>query len=104
MSSSELAISVRDLSKTYYIAPEAGRHTSIGEALVHRLRHPFERARKEVFQALTSVSFDINQGEVVGIGWRQPQPLSAEVDPVRATALENLAVPHPCELCLAQAD
>lgn len=67
MSSSELAISVRDLSKTYYIASESRRHTTIAEALVHRLRHPFERARKDIFQALKNVSFDINRGEVVGI-------------------------------------
>ncbi len=67
MSSSELAVSVRDVSKTYYIAPEAGRHSTIAETLVHRLRHPFERARKDIFQALTNVSFDINRGEIVGI-------------------------------------
>jgi lipopolysaccharide transport system ATP-binding protein len=67
MSSSDIAISVRDLSKSYTLAHNAVRHTTLGEALVHRLKNPLQRAEKETFWALKDVSFDINKGDVVGI-------------------------------------
>ncbi len=62
-----VAVSVRGLSKSYSIARNAAQHTTAGEALMHRLRHPFARAERETFLALDDVSFDIQKGDVVGI-------------------------------------
>ena len=67
MSSKDLAVSVRGLSKAYTIAHNAPKHTMVGEMLMHRLRHPFARPEKETFWALKDVEFDIMKGEVVGI-------------------------------------
>ena len=66
-SSSEIAVSVRGLSKAYTIAHNAARHTTAGEALMHRLKHPLHRAEKETFWALRDIDFDIKKGDVVGI-------------------------------------
>jgi len=62
-----VAVSVRGLSKSYSIAKNAAQHTTAGEALMHRLRHPFAKAERETFLALDDVSFDIQKGDVVGI-------------------------------------
>ncbi len=67
MSSSEIALSVRGLAKSYRIAEGRRRTTTLGEALVGRLRRPFARARGETFWALDDVSFDVRRGDVVGI-------------------------------------
>ena len=67
MSSSDVAVSVRGLSKAYTIAHNAAKHTTAGEALMHRLKHPLEKAEKETFWALKDVDFDIKKGDVVGI-------------------------------------
>jgi lipopolysaccharide transport system ATP-binding protein len=67
MSSKDVAVSVRGLSKAYTIAHNAPKHTMVGEMLMHRLKHPFERPKKETFWALKDVEFDIMKGDVVGI-------------------------------------
>ena len=67
MSSNDIAVSVRGLSKSYTIAHNAEKHTTLGEALMHRLRRPLERPERETFWALKDVSFDIKKGDVVGI-------------------------------------
>lgn len=67
MSRDDLAVSVRGLSKAYTIAHNAARHTTAGEALMHRLKNPLQRVEKETFWALKDVSFDIQKGDVVGI-------------------------------------
>ncbi len=67
MPSRDAAVSVRGLSKSYSIAKNAVNHTSAGEAIMHRLRHPFEKAERDTFWALNDVSFDIQKGDVVGI-------------------------------------
>jgi lipopolysaccharide transport system ATP-binding protein len=67
MSSSGIAVSVRGLSKSYSIARNAVRHTTVAEALAHRLRNPFAREERETFWALRDVDFDIHCGDVVGI-------------------------------------
>ena len=67
MSSSDIAVSVRGLSKSYSIAKSAAKHTTAGEALMHKLRHPFAREERETFWALNDVNFDIQRGDVVGI-------------------------------------
>lgn len=67
MSSRNLAMSVLGLSKSYTIAHQAASHTTVSEALMYRLRHPFQRAKRETFHALQDIAFDVHQGEVVGI-------------------------------------
>jgi len=67
MSSKDLALSIRNLSKAYTIAHNAVRHTTLGEALLHRVRNPIQRVQKETFYALKDVSFDVRQGEVIGL-------------------------------------
>jgi lipopolysaccharide transport system ATP-binding protein len=67
MSSSQVAVSVRDVSKVYQIAQNAARFTTAGEALMHRLRHPFSRIETESFYALRDVNFDVEPGNVVGV-------------------------------------
>src|SRR5690349_11066572 len=67
MSSNGLAVSVRGLSKSYTIAHNAEKHTTVAEALLHRLKNPLQRVEKETFWALKDLCFDIQQGDVVGV-------------------------------------
>ena len=67
MSSSDIAISVRGLSKSYTIAHQQEKHSTLAESVLARLCRPFHRAERETFWALKDVSFDIEQGDVVGI-------------------------------------
>ena len=66
-SSQNLAVSVRDLSKSYTIAHNDVRHSTASEALIHNIKNLGKRSTKETFWALKDVSFDIQKGEVVGI-------------------------------------
>ncbi|MBV9848940.1 MAG: ATP-binding cassette domain-containing protein [Armatimonadetes bacterium] len=66
MSSSDLAVSIQGLSKSYTIAHDDAGH-SAAQALRRRLRDPLRRAERETFWALRDVSFDIYKGDVVGI-------------------------------------
>ncbi len=67
LSSSDVAVSVRGLSKSYTIAHNAENHTTAGEALMHRLKNPLSKPETETFWALKDVEFDIQKGDVVGI-------------------------------------
>ncbi len=67
MSSSDIAVSVRGLSKSYSIAHNSERHETLAESLLHRLKNPFERATRETFWALKDIDLDIQKGDVVGI-------------------------------------
>ena len=63
---SELAISIRGLSKSYTIA-QTERHVTLAEQLLHSARKGFRPAPKDTFWALKDVSFDVQSGDVVGI-------------------------------------
>ena len=65
--SSDVAVSVRGLSKSYTIAHNAEQHSTAGEALMHRLKNPLAKPEKETFWALKDVDFDIQKGDVVGV-------------------------------------
>ena len=67
MSSSDTAISVRGLSKSYTIVHGQQRRPTFRDLVMDRLRNPFKRDQKETFWALKDVSFDIKRGEAVGI-------------------------------------
>ena len=66
-SKSDIAVSVRGLSKSYIIAHQGERHVTLAEQLLAKARRPFARAPKETFWALKDVEFDIQKGDVVGI-------------------------------------
>jgi len=67
MSSNDVAISVRDLSKSYTIVHGQQRRPTFRDLVMDRLRNPFKRDQKETFWALKDVSFDIKKGDAVGI-------------------------------------
>ncbi len=67
MSSNDNAISVRGLSKAYTIARNTEKHSTMGEAMLHRFKKPLQRAETETFWALKDLDFDIKKGDVVGI-------------------------------------
>jgi len=67
MSSSDLAISVRGLSKSYTIRHQEENHITLAEQLLHRARHPLARQERETFWALSNVNFDVRKGEVLGV-------------------------------------
>jgi lipopolysaccharide transport system ATP-binding protein len=66
--SSELAISVRNLSKVYDLGL-SGRTRSVREIVGGRIRHPIHGSgsKREKFHALDNVSFDVKRGEAVGV-------------------------------------
>ena len=65
---SDIAVSVRGLSKSYTIAHQGERHVTLAESLLARARRPFGRAPKETFKALKDVCSDIYKGGIVNIG------------------------------------
>ena len=69
MSSNDLAVLTRGLSKSYLIAHNSNGPTTLREAIVERVKHPFgvNGQERETFWALNDVDFDIRQGETVGI-------------------------------------
>jgi lipopolysaccharide transport system ATP-binding protein len=67
MSSNHLAISARGVGKTYTIRHDYTAPTTLAEAVVRRLRHPFARTEREQFWALRDVTFDIHRGEAVAL-------------------------------------
>ena len=67
MPNNDIAVSIRGLSKSYSIAHNAPGHSTLGEALLQRLRSPFRKQTIETFWALQDINLTVNKGEVVGI-------------------------------------
>jgi lipopolysaccharide transport system ATP-binding protein len=65
--SSEPALQIRGLAKRYRLGEMDVLHGSFREALTRLARSPFRRERREEIEALAGVSFDVEQGQVVGI-------------------------------------
>ena len=66
-SSHDVAVSVRGLAKSYSIAKNAEKHSTLGEAMIAKLKNPFAKIERDTFWALSDVNFDIQKGDVVGI-------------------------------------
>jgi lipopolysaccharide transport system ATP-binding protein len=66
MSSSEIAISARGLSKAYVIEHRAAEATAAG-ALKRYLSNPFAAPAREQIWSLRDADFDVRRGEIVGV-------------------------------------
>lgn len=67
MSSSDVALAVRGLSKTYRLGQNGPQPTTLGELLMQRLRRPFASGLQSTFWALRDLNFQLQQGDVVGV-------------------------------------
>jgi lipopolysaccharide transport system ATP-binding protein len=63
----DVTVRASGLSKTYEIRHNAEAPTTAAEALINRLRHPFQRAERERFQALRDIDFEVSHGDVLGV-------------------------------------
>jgi lipopolysaccharide transport system ATP-binding protein len=68
---SDIAVRVRGLGKTYRLGPGSARHPTLVDtvaAAAGRLRRPWRRTLQgETFWALRDASFEVREGEVLGI-------------------------------------
>lgn len=67
MLSRELSISARGLGKSYTIRHNQPRHSTLREAIVHLITRRSRLGSSETFWALRDISFDVRQGEIIGI-------------------------------------
>ena len=101
MSSEKTAISVRGLGKSYHIAHKQ-QHSTMAEAMLHRLKNPFARPNSEEMWALKDINFDIAQGDIVGLLGRNgagkstlPKVLSRITEPTTGNAWPGRAGGQP---------
>lgn len=64
---SQPLIEIRGLSKRYTLGQRRAAYDSLREALVHALRGTQRATKSGEFWALREVSFDVHQGDIVGI-------------------------------------
>ena len=71
MSSDNIAIRIRNLGKKYTLGGPQEQYHTLRDAIVNSVKASFKRFQHalpvEEFWALKDVSFDVEQGEVVGI-------------------------------------
>ena len=60
-------ISVRGLGKAFTIRHHAEHHVTLAEQALHRMRHPLQRQEREQYWAIEDLSFDVAEGEVLGV-------------------------------------
>lgn len=65
--SSDVAIRIAGLGKSYEIRHRESVHSTLAETLISRLKNPFRLQERETFRALSDVTFDVAPGEVVGV-------------------------------------
>jgi len=71
MNDKKIAIRVRNLGKKYTLGGSQEQYLTLRDAIVNSVKAPFKRFNRaspdQGFWALNNVSFDVEQGEVVGI-------------------------------------
>jgi lipopolysaccharide transport system ATP-binding protein len=60
-------IRVDGLGKAYTIRHQTNDHVTLAQVALERAKHPFQRHEREEFWALQDVSFEVKQGEVLGV-------------------------------------
>ncbi len=64
---SDIALSVRGLTKEYKILHNAEKHNRVTDAVASSVKGLFKKTEVETFKALDDVSFDVKKGEVLGV-------------------------------------
>jgi len=65
--SSDIAIRVEGLGKAYSIRHQHNDHVTLAQVALEKAKHPLRRSEREDFWALRDVSFEVKQGEVLGV-------------------------------------
>ena len=65
--SSDLALQIRGVGKSYRIRHQDHDHVTLAQAALHRIRHPRSGRAVEEFAALDGIDFDVERGAAVGI-------------------------------------
>jgi len=61
---SDIAVSVRGLSKAYTIAHEQEKHATLAETVLARLKKPLRRSKTETFWALKDINFEYDKSDI----------------------------------------